>query len=163
MYVFNALAALAVLALPFVGPANAQTCGQVYIKPCPKGYVCQYPDKCKGIRTCLGDCVRVPEKVTSTAKPKPTPTPPAPKPIEYQSCGGFRIEQVECPEGYVCMDDPRKSGCGMACDEPGICVEDTICGGFAGLRCPEGKQCYDFPNDPCDPNRGGFDCGGICI
>jgi len=37
-----------------------------------------------------------------------------------------------------------------------------FCGGFAGIACPEGYTCVDDPNDSCDPNQGGADCGGIC-
>jgi len=37
-----------------------------------------------------------------------------------------------------------------------------LCGGFAGLPCPEPLVCVDDPSDDCDPTRGGRDCGGIC-
>jgi hypothetical protein len=36
------------------------------------------------------------------------------------------------------------------------------CAGFAGFQCSAG-ECIDNPNDDCDPERGGADCGGICI
>lgn len=86
----------------------------------------------------------------------------------YQSCGGLR-PGAGCPEGYSCIDDPRVKGCGMACDRPGICVSanlhgDVACAGFAGLACKDTKrQCYDVPNDGCDPNNKGRDCSGICL
>ncbi|HZH15244.1 MAG TPA: hypothetical protein VE057_12900 [Archangium sp.] len=38
-----------------------------------------------------------------------------------------------------------------------------FCGGFAAIQCPEGLVCVDDPNDSCDPNTGGADCGGICV
>ncbi len=38
-----------------------------------------------------------------------------------------------------------------------------FCGGIAGIACPAGQQCIDNPNDSCDPNNGGADCGGICV
>ncbi|ABA59189.1 hypothetical protein [Nitrosococcus oceani] len=38
-----------------------------------------------------------------------------------------------------------------------------MCGGIAGLPCPEGKKCVDDPSDDCDPAQGGADCGGICV
>ncbi len=42
-------------------------------------------------------------------------------------------------------------------------VGDLIfCGGIAGLACPDGMQCVDDPDDSCDPENGGADCGGIC-
>ncbi|KAH8902135.1 hypothetical protein BR93DRAFT_854725, partial [Coniochaeta sp. PMI_546] len=81
----------------------------------------------------------------------------------YQSCGGFRIQQKPCPSGQICIDDPYRSGCGMACDAPGICVTPVFCGGFAGLRCKDGKKCVEDPRDDCDPKSGGADCGGICV
>ena len=37
-----------------------------------------------------------------------------------------------------------------------------FCGGFAGIACPGSGTCADNPNDGCDPQRGGADCGGIC-
>lgn len=37
-----------------------------------------------------------------------------------------------------------------------------FCGGIAGIPCAEGFTCVDDPNDTCDPNQGGADCGGIC-
>ncbi|MFL5344110.1 MAG: hypothetical protein ACJ8AT_04920 [Hyalangium sp.] len=40
--------------------------------------------------------------------------------------------------------------------------EGQFCGGFANIPCPEGLLCVDDPNDDCDPNAGGRDCGGIC-
>jgi hypothetical protein len=62
------------------------------------------------------------------------------------------------------MDDPFKPGCGLACDQPGICVRDKMCGGFAGFKCDNRAQvCVDNPNDDCDPKNGGADCAGVCV
>ncbi|WP_257462548.1 hypothetical protein [Archangium lipolyticum] len=41
--------------------------------------------------------------------------------------------------------------------------EGEFCGGIAAIRCAEGLSCVDDPNDGCDPNQGGRDCGGICV
>jgi hypothetical protein len=41
-------------------------------------------------------------------------------------------------------------------------AKGQFCGGFAGIACPEGYACVDDPNDTCDPQQGGADCGGIC-
>ncbi len=38
-----------------------------------------------------------------------------------------------------------------------------FCGGFGGIPCPSGYVCEDDPRDDCDPDRGGRDCGGICV
>ena len=38
-----------------------------------------------------------------------------------------------------------------------------LCGGFAGLECPGGMMCVDFPGDGCNPNQGGADCIGMCV
>ena len=43
------------------------------------------------------------------------------------------------------------------------CDEKVLCGGFAGLPCPEGLHCFDDPEDDCDPANGGADCGGVCL
>ena len=37
------------------------------------------------------------------------------------------------------------------------------CGGITGKPCPKGLVCIDDPNDDCDPDNGGADCGGICV
>ncbi|EQL28835.1 hypothetical protein RJZ56_005210 [Blastomyces dermatitidis] len=84
-------------------------------------------------------------------------------PRQYQPCGDHGINPKPCPLDFICIDDPRKPGCGMACDISGICIKPRFCGGFAGIQCPRGKKCYDDPRDTCDPNYGGADCGGICV
>jgi hypothetical protein len=38
-----------------------------------------------------------------------------------------------------------------------------MCGGIAAFPCDEGYVCVDNPDDSCDPERGGADCGGICV
>lgn len=38
----------------------------------------------------------------------------------------------------------------------------SFCGGIAGFPCPDGQTCVDNPDDGCDPNAGGADCGGSC-
>jgi hypothetical protein len=124
--------------------------------PCPLGWVCDYSESSyEDPKPHIGMCV--PPKSTLTTSRWPAPT--------YQPCGGFvpAPDPNPCPKGYVCMDDPRKGGCGMACDMPGICVEPNFCGGFAGIQCPRGMGCYDDPKDNCDPKHGGADCGGLCI
>ncbi|KAF2786593.1 hypothetical protein K505DRAFT_259560 [Melanomma pulvis-pyrius CBS 109.77] len=100
----------------------------------------------------------IPTKPTSTAKPVPTPTG------AHAICGGGRGSNIQCELGFLCMKDPFKPGCGPECDGPGICVEDKMCGGFAGFGCKEtGQTCVDDPRDDCDPKRGGADCGGLCV
>ena len=62
------------------------------------------------------------------------------------------------------MNDPFKKGCGLECDATGICVQNKLCGGFGGIRCPDSRQvCVDAPNDGCDPQNGGADCSGVCV
>jgi hypothetical protein len=39
----------------------------------------------------------------------------------------------------------------------------SFCGGIASIPCPAGESCVDDPNDDCNPNKGGADCGGICV
>jgi hypothetical protein len=38
-----------------------------------------------------------------------------------------------------------------------------FCGGIAGILCPEGMKCVDWPEDDCDPDAGGADCIGMCV
>lgn len=54
---------------------------------------------------------------------------------------------------------------GVSIDHPGECktAEPQVCGGIAGIRCPDDQTCIDDPNDTCDPEQGGADCSGICV
>jgi hypothetical protein len=81
----------------------------------------------------------------------------------YQPCGGHQASAKSCPGGERCIDDPRWGGCGVKCHAPGICAKQTFCGGFAGIKCKDGKRCYDMPSGGCDVKKGGADCGGICL
>ncbi|KAI9170834.1 hypothetical protein HJFPF1_00308 [Paramyrothecium foliicola] len=105
--------------------------------------------------------------VDPTILPEPTLDVLEPIQNEYQFCGGFTpFPAPDCPRGTYCADDPRNPGsCGMACDAPGICIpiEAQFCGGFAGFPCPDGLECFDDPDDDCDPLNGGSDCAGICL
>ena len=60
---------------------------------------------------------------------------------------------VLCAAGTVFNEDPNVCEC-----EP----VDTFCGGIAGIPCPGAGMCVDDPDDDCDPENGGADCGGIC-
>ncbi|KAF6807126.1 proteinase inhibitor kazal [Colletotrichum sojae] len=101
---------------------------------------------------------KVPVPVTKTIRLRPSKT------TTYPDCGGFRPTPAPpCPEGNICIDDPWRDGCGMACDIPGICVKPVHCGGFAGIACPQGMWCIDDRRDDCDPLNGGADCIGLCV
>lgn len=53
---------------------------------------------------------------------------------------------------------------GVSIDRQGECEPaPTFCGGIAGFPCPTGQTCVDDPDDDCDPNAGGADCGGVCV
>lgn len=99
-------------------------------------------------------------------------------------CGGVCrcIQNVLCPIGMsfdsaldvcACVPDPTQDPCaavrcaaGTHCEAAGdgaTCVSDApFCGGIAGIDCPGAGECADDPNDECDPNNGGADCGGRC-
>lgn len=47
--------------------------------------------------------------------------------------------------------------------EAQVGVPGGMCGGIAGIPCPDGYTCIDNPGDGCDPNAGGADCSGICV
>lgn len=75
-------------------------------------------------------------------------------------CGGHTTNPHRCPDGYECQ------GPQLAYDAPGSCVAvpppGQTCGGIANLQCPGDQICVENPNDSCDPNNGGADCGGEC-
>ncbi|GJD03410.1 proteinase inhibitor Kazal [Colletotrichum higginsianum] len=81
----------------------------------------------------------------------------------YEACGGLRATPKPCPASFECINDPFVPGCGLACDQLGICVVPIMCGGIAAIKCPEGKFCVDDPRDDCHPLKGGADCAGLCI
>lgn len=60
-------------------------------------------------------------------------------------------------------------GVAQAAEQGGATAEQkkpstgAFCGGIAAIACPEGLTCVDNPQDTCDPNTGGADCGGICM
>ncbi|PVH95864.1 hypothetical protein DM02DRAFT_484893, partial [Periconia macrospinosa] len=100
----------------------------------------------------------LPRTPTSTINPTPTPYP------THAPCGGGRPNYLSCDEGFICIKDPYKPGCGPECDGLGICVEDKICGGFAGFACGAKEQvCWDDPRDECKEGEGGNDCAGVCV
>ena len=70
-------------------------------------------------------------------------------------CNAFSMNPHSCPPNFTCLENP------MIADAGGKCVQN--CGGFAGFQCSDpNEECVDNPNDSCDPNNGGADCGGIC-
>jgi hypothetical protein len=72
------------------------------------------------------------------------------------ACDGFTTNPHTCPSGWRC----RRQG--HIADLPGSCVQ--LCGGVAGIQCSDpSAQCVDDPDDTCDPNNGGADCGGLCL
>ncbi|KAH4290552.1 hypothetical protein HBH64_019630 [Parastagonospora nodorum] len=109
----------------------------------------------------------IPSMTTTTLQTSTLPAEPAPTllpPNTHKLCGGGRANAFQCDEGFTCITDPYTPGCGPACDGLGICVEDKICGGFAGFECADQNQvCLDDERDDCDPAQGGSDCAGLCV
>jgi hypothetical protein len=152
------LSILATTAIAGLGDGD-RPCG-FKIAPCPTGQTCARLDaSCTRGENCAGVCRSNVEPSTTFA----TITAPAEPTQTYESCGGLRVEPKPCPQEQICIDDPYSTGCGMACDAPGICVTPTFCGGYANVKCKHGKKCVEDPRDECDPEDGGYDCGGICV
>ncbi len=60
--------------------------------------------------------------------------------------------------GNSCM----ANAAGTSVVSEGACApQEQLCGGFAGLLCPEGMECELSPG--CDPASGGADCAGVCV
>ncbi|KAF3035618.1 hypothetical protein E8E11_004156 [Didymella keratinophila] len=152
-------------------------CAQVW----PQSCICANVNKYNRYLKCGGV---VPKYQTCTSPPKPSlPTTiktttrttatterpgPTPKPVlqKVQICGGGRGSQLQaCPSGFTCVNDPYSDApCGLECDRTGICVEEKLCGGFAGFKCTKpGQVCLDDPRDDCNSKTGGADCGGLCF
>jgi Kazal-type serine protease inhibitor domain len=70
----------------------------------------------------------------------------------------------------VCGCDGRTYGNECGAQQSGVdvihegeCDKPAICGGIAGIPCPEGSACIDDPDDGCDPAGGDADCTGLCM
>lgn len=63
---------------------------------------------------------------------------------------------VLCPIDTTCDVVDGEARCNPS--EP----QGPFCGGIAAFECPGAGSCVDNPNDGCDPERGGADCGGLC-
>jgi hypothetical protein len=121
---------------------------------CPLTSTCQQQDPlCTDGANCLRVCVGLVPITLKLGLSLPRYTP----------CGGNLAGSATCSTGYICINDPYRQGCGLACDQLGICVRPVFCGGFANFKCTGGLRCIDDPRDSCDPNHGGADCGGICV
>jgi len=76
-------------------------------------------------------------------------------------CGGLCTcsgAAVLCITGTIFNDDPNVCACEGTPEPPPA----PFCGGIAAFPCPGEGECVDDPNDDCDPNNGGADCGGLC-
>lgn len=134
---------------------TAAICGSRGLPPCPDGTVCvNDPSKpgCDIAVDCAGICVK--QSTTATVTPRATAA----------ICGSRGLPS--CPDGTTCVNDPRKPGCDISTDCPGICVtlDGPFCGGFGGFECPQSPEqvCIDDPRDDCAPPTGA-DCGGTCV
>jgi hypothetical protein len=67
----------------------------------------------------------------------------------------------ECDAERQGVSVASQGPCADACE--GECSPRVFCGGIAGFPCPGGGTCIDDPSDDCDPDRGGADCGGLCV
>jgi Potato inhibitor I family len=70
---------------------------------------------------------------------------------------GAKLGKIHPTTQCTCTEDKVWN-----CNPWDPCVP-TFCGGFGNFPCPSGLVCVDNPNDGCDTNNGGADCGGICV
>jgi hypothetical protein len=133
-----------------VPDGGARPCGGAVGDTCPDGYACvaDSSDNCMPDSSgagCPGVCKPVP---ASECKADDECVAPA-------VCS-------QCADGsYSCAHGQCLNGtCTVAFD---ACRGPGFCGGIAGFPCAPGFTCVDNPNDDCDPNAGGADCGGMCV
>src|SRR3569833_501852 len=80
----------------------------------------------------------------------------------------FLLLLVEASPSKV---QPTQPACTLYCPESQRCGAFTkekqscfpMCGGIAGLRCPEGTPCGTAPTVGCAFGSGAPDCSGICV
>lgn len=72
------------------------------------------------------------------------------------------FHQVCACDGNTYSNSCHANAAGTSVVSDGPCEPTPqMCGGFAGLLCPEGEVCELSPG--CDPQNGGADCAGTCI
>jgi Kazal-type serine protease inhibitor domain len=116
-------------------------CGGHLGQPCADDEFCSFePEAICGFADASGVCVDRPEACIDLFKP-------------VCGCNGetYSNSCVAAAAGTSVQHEG-------ACDEPA-----QFCGGFAGIPCEDGLECVDDPDDDCDPQNGGADCGGICV
>jgi len=130
---------------------------------------------CGGACTCLIRALCIRGLVFDPSPEVCACVPREPDPCAAVRCrGGTHCEVVD--DGAICAPDEPVNPCAaVLCPAPSTCdvvdgkavctpIEPSgpFCGGIAAFRCPGAGSCVDNPNDDCDPERGGADCGGIC-
>jgi hypothetical protein len=120
---------------------EGDACGGLLGLTCDDGEFCMYSeDAMCGAADHLGECAEVPEFCIEIFAP-------------VCACDGNTY-------GNSCF----AHAAGTSVVHEGECEsEPEFCGGFAGIQCPDGEVCVDDPDDDCDPEHGGADCGGICV
>ena len=73
------------------------------------------------------------------------------------TCAGGRANNIECPTGTYCLDNPATPGCVIAADCTGVCFPPSECDVKSGEGCSEGFVCTI---DDCLTIEG--TCTGIC-
>jgi hypothetical protein len=121
------------------GVPGGEECGNV---TCDAGQVC--------CNASCGICTEPGGFCTQQACEPDDEEPRPGEPCDLDCDPGQHCEYIE----VQCIQAP--------CPPQPECVDDTRCGGFAGLPCPGAGSCADDPGDDCDPENGGADCGGVC-
>ncbi|WP_339133359.1 MAG: Kazal-type serine protease inhibitor domain-containing protein [Candidatus Electrothrix sp. GW3-4] len=121
-------------------PEDPIACGGRLGQTCPADQYCAYSEG--------ANCGRA--DMTGVCEPKP------------EVCTEEYMPVCGC-NGETYSNACKAAAAGISVDYQGDCGgEQAVCGGIAGLLCPEGMECVDDPSDDCDPAHGGADCLGIC-
>lgn len=170
---------------PFVAMRRGDVCDGIAGVPCPEGQLCDHPPGTCHVADSQGVCVDVPDACPLVYEPmcgcdgitygndcerqakraQKAYDGPCRAPCE-DVCDCYRTQRfpepcpldcATCDNYWTCDQGLCVPHCGPVPQPPPVC-EPKVCGGIAGIGCPEGEFC-ELPAGTCDS----ADLQGECV